>query len=78
MGITNQSVERFFIKNNVFYQIINNDQINYDDFDILIKSPGIPFNDKLLKQLENSKLIIMSDIELFYLLFPFVPVTAII
>ncbi len=71
MGLSNKSVEQFFIQNNVFYKIINIDEeIDFNQFDILIKSPGIPFNDSLLKIIENYNIIIMSDIELFYELYP--------
>lgn len=67
MGISNKEVEKFFIKNNINYIIV------FEDLDILnnyvvIKSPGIPNDTMFLRKCRKLNLLIINDIELFYLL----------
>ncbi len=71
-GITNQSLERFFIKNKVSYQILKNanDLTDLKNIDIIIKSPGIPFNTPLLSKAKEKNKKVISDIELFSILYP--------
>lgn len=78
-GITNQSLERFFIKNNVSYQILKdaNDLTDLKDVDIIIKSPGIPFNKPLLTKAKEENKKIISDLELFNILYPLAKIIAV-
>lgn len=78
-GLTNQSVERFFIKNKVSYQILkdSNKLTDLNDIDIIIKSPGIPFNKPLLIKAKEEHKIIISDLELFGILYPLAKIIAV-
>lgn len=69
-GISNQSVERFFIKKKIKYQVLksNKESLDNTDFDIIIKSPGIPFNDEFLNLHQDKPII--SDLELFIRFYP--------
>lgn len=70
-GISNQSVEKFFIKKKISYEILEEYQdIDLNKFDIIVKSPGIPFDDKLLIKAYNLNKLIISDIELFSYFYP--------
>lgn len=48
----------------------NYQDINLQSFDIIVKSPGIPFNDKLLLKAQKENKLIVSDIELFAYFYP--------
>ncbi len=69
-GISNKSVEEFFIRNKVDYFVkCDDDELNYLDKDfIVIKSPGIPSDTLFLKQCRRLNVKVINDIELFYLL----------
>ncbi len=70
-GITNQSVERFFKKHQVKYIIgIDDEQFDLTEIDVIIKSPGIPFNTKILEEAKKLNILVISDLELFSLLYP--------
>jgi UDP-N-acetylmuramoylalanine--D-glutamate ligase len=68
MGISNQSIEKYFQNNNYDYEVYddntNKKNIDLDKIDIIIKSPGINNNHFLLNQGKR----VISDLELFYLL----------
>lgn len=71
LGISNQKVIDYFIKNKVKYTIITEQNFNcIKKEDVLIKSPGIPDNDKIILFLKQQQTLIISDIELFYILRP--------
>ena len=69
-GISNKSVEEFFIQNKVDYYLKTDDnELSYlDDGFIVIKSPGIPNDTIFLLQCKRLKIKVINDIELFYLL----------
>lgn len=68
-GISNKKVEDFFIENNINYIIVEDD-FEINDKYIIIKSPGISNDTFFIKKCLKKKLIIINDIELFYLLRP--------
>ena len=71
LGISNQKVIDYFDKNKVKYTIITEQNINcIKKEDVVIKSPGIPDNDKIILFLKQQQTLIISDIELFYILRP--------
>ena len=71
LGISNQKVIDYFIKEDINYTVINDENINkISKEDVVIKSPGIPSKDKVLKMLLDKEINIITDIELFYLLRP--------
>ena len=69
LGISNQKVEQFFIENSIDYLIVLDDYDLNEDY-VIIKSPGIPNNTYFLKKCIKKNLLIINDIELFYLLRP--------
>lgn len=74
LGICNKAVKSFFDKNNIDYVIYDdafiNEEINLVKYDFLIKSPGVPLNQNLVRQAKELNIQIISDLELFYLLKP--------
>lgn len=66
-GISNKSVEIFFKKNHVKYLYVEDDFDIYEKY-IIIKSPGIPNDTPFLKRCDEHNLLIINDIELFYIL----------
>ena len=74
MGISNKEVEKFFKQNNVNYiKYIDGDLFEtkiLKNIDFIIKSSGIKFDTNFLKIAESLKIKVISDLELFYLLFP--------
>ncbi len=72
MGKSNQSVKEYFIKNNYQFSEYTDDFGNYslENIDIIIKSPGIKFDTPLLQDAKEKNIKIISDLELFYLIFP--------
>ena len=73
MGVANKEVEKFFKQNNVNYvKYIDGDILDINilnDIDYIIKSSGIKFDTDFLKIAEEMKIKVISDLELFYLLF---------
>lgn len=72
MGKTNKSVKEFFIKNNYkFVEYVDGvDNYNLDDVEIIVKSPGIKFDTPLLLDAKSKNIKVISDLELFYMLYP--------
>ena len=68
-GISNKKVEEFFLENNINYVIVEDDFEINDNF-VIIKSPGILNDTPFIKKCLKKKLLIINDIELFYLLRP--------
>lgn len=73
-GISNKAIKEFFDKNNIFYTIYDDflvkAKINISEYDYLIKSPGVPLNQKLIVDAKEQGIPVISDLELFYLLKP--------
>ena len=70
-GISNKSIKRYFDKMDINYHIFDDssiDNINLEDFDIIIKSPGIPNDTKFMKLAKIGKKTIISDLELYNLI----------
>lgn len=67
MGITNQSIARYFASEGIDFVIYDDKthrhEINLDDVGIIIKSPGIKNNHFLLQKGKR----VIGDLELFYL-----------
>lgn len=72
MGITNQSIKTFFDQNNFSYRIYTDEMENYNlvGIDIIIKSPGIFPNTKLINEANQKNILVISDLELFSWLYP--------
>ena len=72
LGLTNQSIKKFFNNNNIKYAEYVDGIGSYDlkEIDIVIKSPGIRNDTNLLKEARDLKIPIYSDLELFSLFYP--------
>lgn len=74
MGISNKKVEEFFKKYQITYLVVSDDKtIDPDRIDssyIIIKSPGISNYTNFLKRCKQLNILVINDIELFYLLRP--------
>ena len=69
LGISNKSVKDFFDSNNIEYYIFDeNSNFNIIKNSIVIKSPGIPRNDSFIQKCLVNDIIVITDIELFYIL----------
>lgn len=71
-GKTNRSVAEFLKQENVIFDIYcdnMNDSIDIGKYDIIIKSPGIKPNTKLVLEAIERQIPVISDLELFYKLF---------
>lgn len=74
LGISNRAIKDFFDKNNILYMVYDdfnvNTEFNLSEYDYLIKSPGIPLNQKLIVEAKKYGIPVISDLEFFYLLKP--------
>lgn len=72
MGITNQSVKTFFLHENIEFLEYTDNDIKYDltGIDIIVKSPGIKQDTKLLEDAKKQNIPVINDLELFYLFYP--------
>ena len=74
LGISNRAIKDFFDKNNILYTVYDdfnvNTEFNLSEYDYLIKSPGIPLNQKLIVEAKKYGIPVISDLEFFYLLKP--------
>lgn len=68
-GISNQKVAEFFKQNNVIFIVVEDDYLLDENY-VIIKSPGISNNTFFMKKCLSLNLLIISDIELFYMLRP--------
>ena len=72
MGISNQSVKKFFDDNAFQYLTYEDNEGDYelDEIDIIIKSPGIFPNKQLLKEAKEKSIMIINDLEFFSWIYP--------
>lgn len=75
LGQANQAVSDYFNKQGINYQIYidKGEEVTskiLDKIDIIVKSPGIPFDTPLLKLAKELKVKVIGDLELFYLFNP--------
>ena len=69
LGISNKSVKSFFDNNKIEYYIFDkNKNLKIDKNFIVIKSPAIPSNDSFINKCINNDILVITDIELFYIL----------
>lgn len=69
LGISNKSVKSFFDSNNIEYYIFDeNSDFNINENYIVIKSPGIPSENSFIKKCLANDILVITDIELFYML----------
>lgn len=63
---------RYFDKKQISYKLLKNieELTELNDIDIIIKSPGIPIDTPLLLKAKEENKLVISDLELFYILFP--------
>ena len=74
LGIANSSVKNYFDKFNVSYDMFVDGKSKLEEFDLtnydyIIKSPGINNNKDLLITAKELNIKIISDLELYYLLY---------
>lgn len=74
LGLANSSVKNYFDKFNVSYDIFIDGDSKLEEFDLtnydyIIKSPGINNNKDLLIKVKELNIKIISDLELYYLLY---------
>lgn len=71
-GQSNQAVKKYFDLKNIPYIIYDDfkksdvDEIDFEEFEIVIKSPGISNDSSLMKKLKNKKKKIITDLDFFY------------
>ena len=72
MGISNQSVKKFFDNYAFQYSVYEDSFGEYelDSIDIIIKSPGIFPNTQLLKEAKEKNKIVINDLEFFSWIYP--------
>ncbi len=73
LGKTNKAVKDFFTSNNINYNLYIDDEtkeVNLDVIDVIVKSPGIKPNTKLLEEARMKNILIISDLELFSWFYP--------
>ncbi len=72
MGISNLAVKSYFDENKVSYEVyIDGDDIyDLDNIDFIVKSPGIRNDTVLLEEAKVRNILVLSDLELFSILFP--------
>lgn len=74
LGLSNQSVRKYFEENKVKYKVYEDGKEEnlegvLKDVTCVVKSPGISNETKLIKLAKKKKVEIITDIELFYTLF---------
>lgn len=70
LGLSNSAVKQYFDLNNILYDVYleNNEMIDLDEYDIIVKSAGIKFDTFLLTQAKEKNILVISDLELMYML----------
>lgn len=72
MGKSNYALSSFLSENNIPYSICNDETVNNiknKPNTIVVKSPGIPINSINIKNLLDKHYMVITDLELFYLLY---------
>ena len=62
-GVANNGCERLLKKHNIDYDYLEKNEVQISDYDLIVKSPGIPLDDIVFTKI-NGKVI--TDIELAY------------
>lgn len=68
-GVSNKSIERYLIKENILYQIVEDADesiVHFENVELIIKSPGIKNNTLFIKKAHYFGIKIISDIEYLY------------
>ena len=68
-GISNKSIERYLIKENILYQIVEDADesiVHFENVELIIKSPGINNDTLFIKKAHYFGIKIISDIEYLY------------
>jgi len=72
LGIANNSLKEYFDKENINYIIYDDNikeykkDVDYNQFDYIIKSPGIKDNHLIIQNAKTLGKVIISDLEFFY------------
>ena len=67
-GVANDGVILLLTEDNLEYDYLNPEEVVNFDYDLVVKAPGIPYNNEIIKKLIRRKIKIITDIELATLL----------
>lgn len=79
-GIANNAVRRYMEKNGFSFEIFSdgkNEKVVLDSFDVIVKSPGIKPNSLLIQEAIVKKILIIGDLELYYVLESSTPIVCV-
>lgn len=65
-GISGKGITRLLKKEDIRYDYLNDYEVKKMDYDLVIKSPGIPYSNKIIRQAIKKKIPVITDIELVY------------
>ncbi len=68
-GVSTKGVERILNDFKFDYDILELSEVKRYDYDLVIKSPGIKYSEKVIKDFEYMKIKVITDIELVYMLY---------
>lgn len=62
-GVANNGCERLLKKHNIDYDYLEKNEVQISDYDLIVKSPGIPLDDIVFTKIKGK---VITDIELAY------------
>ena len=62
-GVANNGCERVSTKHNIDYDYLEKNEVQISDYDLIVKSPGIPLDDIVFTKIKGK---VITDIELAY------------
>ena len=67
-GVANDGVVLLLTEDNLEFDYLNPEEVQEFDYDLVVKAPGIPYNNEIIKKFTKKKIKIITDIELAILL----------
>lgn len=63
-GVANDGVELLLKEEKIEYEYLNLDEVESFNYDYVVKAPGIPYHNEVIKEFLNRKIKIYTDLEL--------------
>ena len=63
-GVSNDGVKMLLENDGIDYDYLNVDEVNNYDYDYVVKAPGIPYDNEVIKKFINCNKVVVTDLEL--------------
>lgn len=63
-GVANDGVELLLKEDNIDYEYLNINEVKSFEYDYVVKAPGIPYHEEVIKEFVSRNIKIYTDLEL--------------